>query len=396
MIVPVILSGGSGSRLWPLSRKLFPKQLHRLSGDETLLQATARRFADVPDVGAPLVVCNTEHRFMVAEQLSQAGIQPLGIYLEPVGRNTAPAAAIGALRARAEDPDALILVLPADHVVRRPQGFVDALPAAAGAARDGYLVTFGIEPDHPATGFGYIERGAPLSAETQNGGDIFRAARFVEKPTAESAAEYLRQGNYLWNSGMLLTSAAGYLAELSIHQPAMLRSCEAALSEATHDLDFVRLAPQPFEGCPADSIDYAVLEHSDKVAVVPVDGGWSDVGSWSALWQIGQRDAQGNVTTGDVITVASRDNLIFSAGRLVATVGVVGQIIVETDDAVLVADRNRSEQVRELVAELEKRGREESVLHKQVFRPWGSYKGVDRSEERRVGKECRSRWSPYH
>ncbi|MEW6429836.1 MAG: mannose-1-phosphate guanylyltransferase/mannose-6-phosphate isomerase [Thermodesulfobacteriota bacterium] len=382
MIIPVILSGGSGTRLWPLSRELYPKQLLALAGDATLLQQTARRLEHFDGVGAPLVICNEEHRFLVAEQLRAIDVRPAAIVLEPVGRNTAPAAAIAALKA---DGDALLLVLPADHLIRDPAAFQRAVATGAGLAAADHLVTFGITPHHPETGYGYIRKGEKIAADGAL--PAFRVERFVEKPDRATAEAYLADGGYLWNSGMFLFKAATFLAELDRFRPEMVEACRRALASAATDLDFLRLDKAAFTSCPADSIDYAVFEQTARAAVVPVDPGWSDIGSWSALWEVGDRDELGNIVKGDVLPVDCHDSYILAENRLVATVGLRDTIIVETADAVLVADRHRVQDVKTVVNRLKKEGRPEANLHRRVYRPWGNYENLsagDRYQVKRI------------
>ena len=372
MLIPVILSGGSGTRLWPLSRELYPKQLLPLVGDETMLQDTARRLTGLTDAG-PIVVCNEHHRFMVAEQLRQIGSTPSAIVLEPVGRNTAPAVAIAALTALSAavpGDEPLLLVMPADHLLKDVAAFHRAVLAGQVAAAAGKLVTFGVVPTKPETGYGYIRRGS-------GAGPVYPIAEFVEKPDAERAAKYVAAGDYLWNSGMFLFSARRYLGELGRLAPEMLASCEAALKGAKHDLDFTRLDAAAFGRCPSDSIDYAVMEKTKDAVVVPLDAGWSDVGSWSALHESLPPDAAGNVTRGDVVTEDSSGCYLYSTQRLVATVGLKDHVVVETKDAVLVAPKDRVQDVKNLVARLKTLGRSEPALHREVFRPWGSYDSVD-------------------
>jgi mannose-1-phosphate guanylyltransferase/mannose-6-phosphate isomerase len=372
VLVPVILSGGSGTRLWPLSRELYPKQLLPLVAERTMLQETVARTAGLPGLGAPIVVCNENHRFMVAEQLRELDAAPQAIVLEPVGRNTAPAAAIAALVASGGAPpdDPLLLVLPADHVIRDVAAFQEAVRLGQAAAETGSLVTFGVVADRVETGYGYIRR-------ARDPGPVFRVAEFVEKPDAATARRYLESGEYYWNSGMFMFRASVYLAELARHAPAMLAACRAALAAAGRDLDFLRLPAQEFSACPADSIDYAVMEKTDLAVVVPLAAGWSDVGSWSALADALPRDEDGNVTVGDVITEDCAGCYLHSTSRLIAGVGLRDHVVVETKDAILVAPQDRVQDVKQLVAELKARGRYETSLHREVFRPWGSYDSID-------------------
>jgi len=376
MLVPVILSGGSGTRLWPLSRELYPKQLLPLIGDETMLQDTARRLRGLTDAG-PVIVCNEHHRFMVAEQLRQVEVAPAAIVLEPVGRNTAPAVAIAALtvlaaanKEQGAAAEPVLLVMPADHLLKDVPAFHAAVRAGLQAARDGKLVTFGVVPTKPETGYGYIRRGS-------GAGPVYPIAEFVEKPDAARAAKYVAAGDYLWNSGMFLFAARRYLEELKRLAPDMLAACEAALAGAKHDLDFTRLDAAAFARCPSDSIDYAVMEKTHDAVVVPLAAGWSDVGSWSALHESLAADVASNVTRGDVITEDSTGCYLYSTQRLVATVGLKDHVVVETKDAVLVAPKDRVQDVKNLVARLKKLGRSEPALHREVFRPWGSYDSVD-------------------
>jgi len=379
MLVPVILSGGSGTRLWPLSRELYPKQLLPLVGERTMLQDTALRLVGMAGVAAPVVVCNEQQRFMVAEQLRQVDMQPQSILLEPIGRNTAPAVAVAAMAAIAgeEDADPLLLVLPADHVIRDVGAFQAAVAKALPAAREGRLVTFGIVPTHAETGYGYIRKG-------EGPGPVVPVAEFVEKPDADHARQFLADGRYLWNSGMFLFSARRYLEELESFAPAMRSACSRAFAAAARDLDFTRLSAEAFAECPADSIDYAVMEKTDSAAVVPLAAGWSDVGSWASLHDALPADESRNVHQGDVVSVDSENCLLFSSSRLVAAVGLKDHVVVETKDAVMVAPRDRVQDVKLLVNRLKEMGRTEPGLHREVFRPWGSYDSVDAGERFQV------------
>jgi mannose-1-phosphate guanylyltransferase/mannose-6-phosphate isomerase len=376
MIVPVILSGGSGSRLWPLSRELYPKQLLPLVGEQTLLQQTAARLDGLTSMAPPLIVCNGEHRFMVAEQLRALGVVPGAILLEPVGRNTAPAVAVAALEALAHGEDPLLLVLPADHVIRDRARFHAAVETARRLAGQDRLVTFGIVPTGPETGFGYIARGSALGSDDN---EAYAVQGFVEKPDLASAEGYISSGNYYWNSGMFLFRAQRYLEALGQHQPAMLAACRDAHAGRQADFDFLRLDATAFTACPADSIDYAVMEPAcrpdepETAAVVPLDAGWSDVGSWSALWDEGEKDADGNVALGDVITSGVRNSYLRAEGRLLAVIGVEDHVVIETADAVLVAPKDQVQEVKGIVERLKAAGREEAGIHRTVYRPWGSY-----------------------
>ena len=369
----VLLSGGSGTRLWPLSREAYPKQFLPLAGDDTMLQATWRRVAPIAASAPPIVIANEEHRFLAAEQLRLIGAPTPAIVLEPFGRNTAPAIAAAALQAQAAGDDPLLLVLPSDHVVRDADAFRTAVQAAMPAAEQGALVTFGIVPGAPETGFGYIQAEA---SEAASGEGVRRVRRFVEKPDAASAQDYLDAGGYYWNSGMFLFRASRYLQELRKFRPDILAATEAAFAAAKRDGDFVRLDRAAFEACPADSIDYAVMERTDAARVLPVDIGWNDVGSWSALWDVAERDDAGNAVQGDVIAVDSRNSYAY-AQRLVALVGLDDIVVVETDDAVLVARKDRVQQVKDVVAQLKSEQRSQAALHREVHRPWGSYDSVD-------------------
>lgn len=391
MIVPVILSGGAGTRLWPLSRELYPKQLLPLVGERTMLQETVLRLEGLADLGAPLVVCNDAHRFMVAEQLRQVEQAADTVILEPVGRNTAPAVAVAALQTMADGDDPLLLVLAADHVIRDAAALCTAVSDGVDAVQAGALLTFGIVPTAPETGYGYIRRGArrvargeiptpspqsPASA-LNPAPDIYDVKEFVEKPDLVTAEKYLESGDYYWNSGMFFFKASVFLAELEKAAPEMLAACRKAWEGRASDLDFTRLDTEAFAACPSDSIDYAVMEKTDRAVVIPLDAGWSDVGSWAALWEVGDADEEGNVTSGDVSNVACKDSYFYSGSRLVAGIGLQDTIVVETADAVLVAAKDRVQEVKEIVSRLKGQNREEYLLHKRVNRPWGAYEGLD-------------------
>jgi mannose-1-phosphate guanylyltransferase/mannose-6-phosphate isomerase len=372
MLTPLILSGGSGTRLWPVSRRNLPKQFLSLSGDGTLFQQTVARTQKLPDVAAPIIVASEDHRFLAADQLLEAGVKGPSILLEPVARNTAPAIALGALKALERDPQALLLVLPADHLIGDTQSFVAAVQQALPAARDGWLVTFGIRPDRPETGFGYIRRAESI------GGAAFRVERFVEKPDLATAEGYVKDGGYDWNSGMFLFKAARYLEELGQHAPEMLEAVRQAYATGHGDLDFVRVDAEAFAKVPDNSIDYAVMEKTSRAAVVPVSCAWSDIGSWSALWLSGQHDEQGNQREGDTLTVNTRNSLLRSHDRhMIATVGVDDLIVVTTPDATLVAHRDAAQDVKKVVDQLKASGRTEHSFHRVVHRPWGSYDSLE-------------------
>jgi mannose-1-phosphate guanylyltransferase/mannose-6-phosphate isomerase len=376
---PVILSGGAGTRLWPLSRRAHPKQFLSLVGEDTLLQATAARLDGLAGatVLAPLVVCNEAHRFLVAEQLREAGHAPAGILLEPVGRNTAPALTLAALAARKGGADPIIMAMPADHVMRDADAFRAAVGVGLAHAAKDAVVTFGIVPDAPETGFGYIRKGPALA-----GGPACRLEAFVEKPDRATAEAYLAGGDYLWNSGIFMLRAGRWLDLLRRFRPDMLAAVEAAYRGGSADLDFCRLDDTAFSACPADSIDYAVMEPlaaagDDSVAVVPLDAGWSDIGAWSALWQVSAQDDAGNAVYGDVFAHDAHGNLLHAQSRMIAAVGVDDLVIVETADAVLVADKARAQDVKEVAEHLKAKGRSEGDFHRRVHRPWGSFEGVD-------------------
>jgi mannose-1-phosphate guanylyltransferase / mannose-6-phosphate isomerase len=378
LIHPVIMSGGAGSRLWPLSRQLYPKQLLPLAGERTMIQETARRVQG-PGFAAPMAVCNQEHRFLIAEQLRENGGAAPTIVLEPVGRNTAPVAAIASLMLAEQDPSALILLMPADHVVLDKDAFQKAVSIAAEAARTGAIVTFGIAPKSPETGYGYIQRGDASSAAGS-----FQVRRFEEKPDRETAQRYIDTGEYYWNGGIFLFSAKAYLDELTKLEPKIVESCREAVAKGRRDLDFFRLDEQSFTACPSKSIDYAVMEHTKRAAMVPVDMGWSDVGSWQSLWEIAARDGSGNAIEGDVVAVNVSNSYLRSEGPLLAAVGFDDLVVVATQDAVLVTRRGATQDVKKLVEEIERSGHHHHLHHRQVFRPWGSYDSIDNGERFQV------------
>ncbi len=389
VIQPVVLSGGSGTRLWPLSREKYPKQLLALMGEDSLLQATLRRLEGLhgADIAAPMVVCNEEYRFVVAEQLRLIGQQGR-VVLEPQGRNTAPALTLAALAAHDDGADPVLLVMPADHVIAEPARFQEAVRHAALLAQGGAIVTFGITPDRPETGYGYIQTSAPVD---QDGARAI--ARFVEKPDLTTAEGYVRAGDYLWNSGLFVLRASVWLHALALCRPDMLAACEAAWKGHASDPPFLRIDAGAFAACPSDSIDYAVMERLSSAesapglppgVVVPLSAGWSDVGTWDALWQILPKDGDGNVAQGRTMMQDSRDTLALSSGRLLVCVGVQGLVVVETPDAVLVVDQRHTQDVKKIVDRLKHEGRTEGLLHRKVYRPWGWYDSVDTGERFQV------------
>jgi mannose-1-phosphate guanylyltransferase / mannose-6-phosphate isomerase len=379
MLIPLVLSGGSGTRLWPVSRKNLPKQFLPLVGNGTLFQQTIARTRQLPDVAAPIVVASEDHRFLAADQLLEAGIEDATIVLEPLARNTAPAIALGALQALQRNPEALLLVLPADHLISDTVAFVAAVQRATPLAEQGWLVTFGIRPDRPDTGFGYIRRAESV------GDTGYRVEQFVEKPDLATAESYLADGGYDWNSGMFLFKASRYLQELATQAPEMLAAVRAAHAQASADLDFVRVDRELFAQVPDNSIDYAVMEKTRHAAVIPVSCGWSDIGSWSALWLTGARDADGNLCAGDTLAIDSHNSLLRSHDRhLLATVGVDDLIVVTTPDATLVAHRSRAQDVKKVVDQLKAAGRSEHSLHRVVHRPWGSYDSLEAGDRFQV------------
>ena len=386
-LVPVILCGGTGTRLWPLSRASYPKQYWALAGngDATLLQQTQQRLEGLAHLAAPLLICNEDHRFIVAEQMRQIGTKPAAILLEPSGRNTAPAVAVAALQATASGADPLLLVLAADHVIRDAERFRATVAAGVPAALAGQLVTFGIVPTAPETGYGYIE-----AAEALTPGDGPAApvpiARFVEKPDRATAEQFLASGRFTWNSGMFLFRASAILAELERLAPEVVSACRSALEQDAADLDFLRLEPTAFAACPNVAIDVAVMERTNLGVVMPLEAGWSDVGSWSALWETADQDSDGNVLRGRVINEGSRNCYLRSEHRLVVGLGVEDLVVVETDDVVLVAHRDRAQDVKTVVSLLEQQGAPEGTAHRRIYRPWGHYDGVTEGERWQVKK----------
>ncbi|TRO20788.1 mannose-1-phosphate guanylyltransferase/mannose-6-phosphate isomerase [Ectopseudomonas mendocina] len=376
-ILPVILAGGSGSRLWPLSRGQYPKQFLSLGGvDGSLLQAAVQRIEGVAALD-PLVLCNEEHRFVAAEQLRLIGREESRIILEPVGRNTAPAIALAALWATRDGSDPVLLVMPADHLVQQPEAFRASVNAAVGLAEQGKLVIFGVPPVCAETGYGYIKQGEPL-------GSGFGISCFVEKPDAQTAQCYVQSGDYVWNSGMFMFRASSYLKELQFFQPQMMEACHLALEGMEEDSVFIRVNAAAFQSSPADSIDYAVMEKTNAAVMVPLDAGWSDIGSWSSLWEVSSKDESGNVSQGDVLGLSGTGNYVYAGHRLVATVGVSDLVVVETRDAVLVARKSEVQNVKQIVERLLAQGRTEAVEHREVYRPWGTYDAIDRDERYQV------------
>ncbi len=379
LVVPVILSGGSGTRLWPVSRESFPKQFWPLLSDRSMIEETARR-ALGPGFAAPIVVCNHDHRFVVAEQMRHAGIEGARILLEPVGRNSAPAVAAAALLAAEDDPESVLWMMAADAAISDLAKLHTLLAAAVAAARDGRIVTFGMRPTGPETGYGYTEVGEPLPGNP----GVHARARFGEKPDAETAAKLVASGRHLWNSGMFVFTARTVLDELACHAPDVLAAVRAALETRRDDLDFIRLGAAAFAASPSISLDYAVAERTDRAAVVPADLGWSDVGSWGALWDLGAKDAAGNVAVGDVLLEGARDCYVRSDGIVTAVVGLEDAVVVVTEDAVLAMHRDRAQDVKRVVDRLRAAGRHEAVAHNRAYRPWGFHETLISADRFRV------------
>ena len=367
-MIPVILSGGSGTRLWPLSRSQYPKQFLPLVSNKTMVQETILRVQGIEGLQPPIAICNEDHRFLMAEQLREIDINPSAIILEPMGKNTAPAVALAALSA---EPDDIILILPADHVISNIPAFQTAIKKAKTLAEQGYLVTFGIVPTEPEIGYGYIKAGDSIDKNS------FNVATFVEKPNLETAKEYLKSGDYFWNSGMFAFKAGRYIEELNKFQPDILKACKNALSNETQDLDFIRLDREAFSKCPSDSIDYAVMEKTDQAAIIPLDADWNDVGSWSALWEVSNKNEESNAVSGDVITLDTNNSYIHASHKLITTIGVDNLIVIETDDAVMIAAKDRVQDVKKIVDQLKKDERKEANIHLKVYRPWGYFHSVD-------------------
>lgn len=384
MIVPVILAGGSGTRLWPLSRSLYPKQFMQLVDQHTLLQSTLLRLSDLHAVDAPILLCNDAHRFIVAEQSRAIEIQPEAIVLEPMGRNTAPALAVAAMMTEQTSSDAILLVLPADHHIQHINAFITTIQSGVAFAEQGHLVTFGIRPDAPETGYGYIRKGVPIARiEADRQGtdpNVWAIDRFVEKPQLETAKQYVSSGDYCWNSGMFMFKAATYMEELSKYAPEIMTACREAVTKGRADLDFFRLDKSAFANCPSDSIDYAVMEKTDSGVIIELLSDWSDLGSWEALWQAGHKDDHDNVVHGDVCLQDVQRSFVHASSRLVTAVGLTDHVVVETKDAVFVAPRHQVQQVKQLVDRLKESSREETINHRKVYRPWGAYEDVDVAE----------------
>lgn len=395
MIIPIIMAGGSGTRLWPLSRSLYPKQFLSLINENSLLQETLKRL-DGLNCLPPVIVSNNEHRFIVAEQLRQFGVDDFQIILEPVGRNTAPAVALAALKSLELHGDHHMLVLAADHAIQDIEAFHAAVLAAKQESVDNKLVTFGIVPTKPETGYGYIKKGEQVK------NSVFKVNSFVEKPDLETAKNYLEQKCYLWNSGMFMFKASVYLDELKKFRPDILAACKESLSSASTDLDFIRLNSDVFAECPDESIDYAVMEKTQDCVVIPLDADWSDIGSWTSLWEISEKDEHENVSHGDVINYNSRNNYIYSEGSLISTVGVNNLIIVQTKDALLVAQQDNVQDIKKIVEILKKQKRSEHISHREVYRPWGRYDSVERGDRYQVKRitvkpgECLSTQMHHH
>jgi mannose-1-phosphate guanylyltransferase/mannose-6-phosphate isomerase len=381
MIIPVILAGGSGSRLWPLSRQHYPKQLLKLFGDTTMLQQTILRLTGLPELGAPIVVCNVEHRFMVAEQLNEIGFAECAIILEPLARNTAPALALAALHAREIDPNSTLLVLSADHMILDVKEFQRAVTSAVTAANKNHLVTFGVHPTHPETGYGYIKT-RPLDESTE----ALAVEQFVEKPNLKTAESYLAAGCYYWNSGMFVFKTDVFLDELQTHSSEVIAAADQARTLAVRDLDFIRVDKESFAAAPNISIDYALMEKSNNVVCVPLSAGWSDVGDWKSFWDVSQKDTAGNSFIGDSIDVGSTNTLVFSQDKLVATLGVDNLMVINTPDAVLVADKSKAQEVKAIISQIEKQKRNEHLQHREVYRPWGCYDAIDDGDRYQVNR----------
>ena len=378
-MIPIILSGGSGSRLWPLSRAMRPKQFLSITEEQTLFQLTLKRLQGIEGISAPIIVANHEHRFLAAEQARAIDVHPSAILLEPFGRNTAPAIAAAALQARADDSDPVLLVLPSDHIFADTSAFHRAAMLGREAAEAGWLVTFGIVPDRPETGYGYLKAGEPTSTT-----GVTKLAQFVEKPDAATAQTYVNRGGYFWNSGMFMFRASVFLSELAIHQPEIMERMQQAFKSARRDLDFIRLDEESFAACPSDSVDYAVMEKTARAAMVPLDAGWNDVGAWPSVWQAQAKDDNGNAARGDVLIENSRNCYAHADHRLVSLLGVEDLFVIETSDAVLIGHKDHAQDVKKIVERLNANGRSETALHREVSRPWGSFDSIDRGDKYQV------------
>lgn len=382
MIIPIILAGGSGTRLWPMSRQHYPKQLLKLFGNNTMLQQTLLRLDGLPNVAPPIVVCNKEHRFMVAEQLQEMGIADAKILLEPVGRNTAPAITLAALYAREFETDPTLLVLSADHMIRDIRVFQSSVQKAVAAAELGHLVTFGVAPTHPETGYGYIK----TSYTSESPSNHFAVEEFVEKPNLATAQTYLDAGCYFWNSGMFVFKASTFLDELAEQSPEVILATEQAKAWATSDLDFIRVDQESFSSAPNISIDYALMEKSRNVVCVPLSAGWSDVGDWKSFWELSEKDESGNSFIGDSLDIGSTNTLVFSQDKLVATLGVDNLMIINTPDAVMVAHKSKAQDVKNIIAQIKENGRSEHLQHREIYRPWGCYDAIDTGDRYQVNR----------
>ncbi|MDP2562094.1 mannose-1-phosphate guanylyltransferase/mannose-6-phosphate isomerase [Psychrobium sp. 1_MG-2023] len=378
MILPVIMAGGSGTRLWPMSRGNYPKQFLALHGDLTMLQQTISRLNGIEHKPA-MLICNEEHRFIAAEQVRQLDVEHSGIFLEPVGRNTAPAIALAAFKAVEQRQDSLLLVLAADHVINDEASFQQSVANATKLAKQGKLVTFGIVGDKPETGYGYIKRGTQIDSS-----DAYVVDSFVEKPNLETAKEYMATGEYYWNSGMFMFKASRYLEELKAHRPDIYAACAKAIAVQSADMDFVRVDKAAFEACPDESIDYAVMEKTQDAVVIPMDAGWNDVGGFSALWEVSNKDGNGNALFGDVKAVDTKNSLVFGDKQLIATVGVEDLVVINTKDAILVAHKDKSQEVKQIVNQLKTEKRSEVTFHREVYRPWGKYDSIDNGDRFQV------------
>ncbi len=376
-MIPIILSGGSGTRLWPLSRELYPKQFLPLHSDKTLFQETLSRLKKLnldDHIADPIIVCNEEHRFIVAENIKAIGYKAQNIILEPAGRNTAPAIAAAALIAMQSNDDPILMVLPADHIIENIDAFTSATKTAQELAEKGHMVTFGIKPTYAHTGYGYIEAGNPIE---ENANEI---SQFKEKPDKATAEEFIKSGRYLWNSGMFFFKASIYLAELEKHQPDLLKHAKASVENSKNDMDFNRLNKDDFELCPNIAIDYAVMEHTENGAVVGLDANWNDIGSWDSVWEVSEKDENNNLYKGDIIAHNSKNNYIYSKEKLITTLGVENLIIIDTQDALLVADKNSVQDIKLIVNKLKQDNRSEAIHHKTVYRPWGHYTSISKGE----------------